>query len=106
MANSFVSEVRAFTYDVLPEGDDRPVARLIVTETKQTGHRGTLHEINPEYGFRLIDQDGSEVAYVSPGYWPFMKAAMLAGVPMHSEHCAEDSATAIGKLVVTPIGDA
>jgi len=97
------TEVRSFVYTVFNGVEptmNLPVGRLIVQEVKSALSRYGLTETRPDYGFRLLDDEGKLIAEVSPGYYPFLKKVIEAAAPMHSPACDDDCRTEIGAVSV------
>jgi len=101
--NPSVNEMRSFTFTIISGNEpamNLPVGRLYIQEVKSAMSRHGLLEVQPDYGFRLLDENDHVVAEVSPGYWPFFKKVVEEAAPLHSAACIDDCKSEIGPLTV------
>lgn len=100
-----VTQIRTFPYTVVNgEGPslNLPVAHAFVVETTAARTRSLLVEVEPEYGFKIIDGDGHVLADIASGYWPFVKKVIEQMAPIHAPSCAKDCDAEIGAITIHP----
>ena len=98
-----VQNARAYVYTVTT-AEAPPVAqsigRLIITEHTEGYHASQLMDASPEYGFRVLDANGSVIAEIATGQWAFVKKLIEQAARTHSAHCKADCDYEIGEFRV------